>query len=150
MAKDFTEVRYQLLKGKTSGTAAKPVGVRDLSGYAKYLADALDSFAKKHHKIAVTRYPDFVHCTIQITRSREPFRPVVESASNGNHSLMRLWADLGHGFSQWVYVQRSLRGFVGDKLHLLKSSRLIDWTRTQAIMDADDIVAEVLSDQGNL
>jgi hypothetical protein len=145
LAKDFTDVRYQLLKGKTTGTAAKPTSIKNLSDYAKHLTKALDAFAKKHHKVTVVKYVDFVHCTVQITRSQQPFKPVIQSGNNTEAALGKLWLEMGQGFSQWVYVQRSLRCFMGNKLHLLKSSRLIDWTETQAIMDADDIIAEVLT-----
>lgn len=48
-------------------------------------------------------------------------------------------------FSQWVYVQRSLRIFEDSRVYICKSPRLIDWTRTQALNDSDDIIAEILS-----
>jgi hypothetical protein len=151
LASDFTEVRYQLLKGKTTGSAAKPASAKDLTNYANYLTESLDSFAKKHHKVDVERHGDFAHCKVQITRSKQPHKPTIGNSGNGNESvptsLKKLWTNLGYGFSQWVYVQRGLRLFIGDTVHLLKSSRLIDWTKTQAIMDSDDIIAEVLSDQ---
>jgi len=47
--------------------------------------------------------------------------------------------------TQWVYVQRGLRIFDGPRIHIYKPPRLIDWTRTQALNDADDIIGEVLS-----
>ena len=31
------------------------------------------------------------------------------------------------------------------KIHICKSPRLIDWTKTQALNDSDDIIAEILS-----
>ena len=146
LAIDFTQVRYQLNKGKTTGKASQPATVKDLSVYARNLVRELDDFAETHHKVSVKRYSGFVLCTVEITRSRQPYKPVVEDVHNAPAaSLRRLWHDLEEGFSQWVYVQRSFRSFIGNKVQMLKSSRLIDWTKTQALLDSDDIIAEVIN-----
>lgn len=144
LAADFTQVRYQLNKGKTTGTAAKPATVKDLTSYARHLMRELNDFAEIHHRVSIKRFYDFVLCTVEITRSRQSYKPIVEDAAHSS-SLSRLWKDLEQQFSQWVYVRRSLRTFAGKKVYLLKSSRLIDWTRTQALLDSDDIIAEVLN-----
>jgi hypothetical protein len=46
-------------------------------------------------------------------------------------------------FSQWVYVRRSVRVFADSKIHLCKPARRLEWTETQALLDAADIIAEV-------
>ena len=46
--------------------------------------------------------------------------------------------------SQWAYVQRSVRFFDGPYVHIIKTARLLDWTRTQAVQDAADLISEVL------
>ena len=46
--------------------------------------------------------------------------------------------------SQWAYVQRSVRVFDGPSVHIIKAARLLDWTRTQAVQDAADLISEVL------
>lgn len=146
LAVDFTQVRYQLNKGKTTGKAAQPATTKDLSTYARNLVRELDDFAEAHHKVSVKMYSGFVLCTIEVTRAREPHKPVVEDARNSpSTTLRKLWDDLEEEFSQWVYVRRSMRSFAGNKVRLLKSSRLIDWTKTQALLDSDDIIAEALN-----
>ncbi len=149
LARDFTHVRYQLNKGKTTGSAARPATPRDLLTYARGLTRELDDFSETHHKVSMTKFIDFVLCTVEITRAHQPFRPVVEvEHSPSRVPLKNLWADLEEHFSQWVYVRRSLRAFLGKKVHILKSSRLIDWTRAQSLQDSDDIIAEVLNMNG--
>ena len=59
--------------------------------------------------------------------------------------LSELSENLRQQVSQWVYVQRGLRLFDGPKIYLYKTPRLIDWTRTQALIDANDIIGEALS-----
>jgi hypothetical protein len=59
--------------------------------------------------------------------------------------LRSLREQLGERFSQWVYLDRSLRVFEGDAVQIYKAPRLIDWTRTQALNDADDIITDILA-----
>lgn len=149
LARDFIQVRYQFNKGKTAVAAARPAVKGDLLQYAKYLTQELDSFAEVHHKVTLKQYSTLVVCTVEITRSRHPFEPVIEDArGSSSSSLKKLWRDLEQRFSQWVYIQRGLRVFSGRKVHIYKSPRLVDWTRTQALLDADDIIAEVLNNKG--
>ena len=62
--------------------------------------------------------------------------------------MRKLREQLSQRFSQWVYVDRSLRVFEkdGDTVRIFKAPRLMDWTRTQALNDADAIIAEILED----
>jgi hypothetical protein len=46
-------------------------------------------------------------------------------------------------FAQWVYVRRSVRVFAGSKVHLCKPARRLEWTESQALLDAADVIAEV-------
>ena len=71
----------------------------------------------------------------------EGFTPVTSS-----RILSELSKSLREQISQWIYVQRGLRLFDGARIHLYKASRLIDWTRTQAMNDAGDILGEVLTE----
>ena len=59
--------------------------------------------------------------------------------------LSSLTEDLRHKLSQWVYVQRGLRFFDGDTIYLYKPARLIDWTCTQAMIDAAEIIGAVVA-----
>ncbi len=46
-------------------------------------------------------------------------------------------------FAQWIYVRRSVRVFAGRKIHLCKPARRLEWTESQALLDAADIIVEV-------
>ena len=146
IARDFMNVRSQLVHGKSHGSAASAVTSEQLQLYAEYLQEILDGFArgKAHHRIEMAHSDLFTVCTVEITQASEAVNPVVRREdANPVHS--DLWEDLEEQFSQWVYVQRSLQVFEGRKVHLWKTSRLLDWTRTQALIDSDTIIAEVLN-----
>jgi hypothetical protein len=46
-------------------------------------------------------------------------------------------------YGQWIYVRRSVRVFAGSKIYLCKPARRLEWTESQALLDAGDIIAEV-------
>ena len=50
-------------------------------------------------------------------------------------------------FSQWVYVKRSIRLEDGDTVHLIKPPRRLEWTETNALLDADDFIAETIEER---
>lgn len=149
-AKDFLQVRLSLNKGKIEGVASQPPLPNDLLEYGRLLRDELDIFNKGriHHKISFASSPtqDLLICTVEVTNETKPLRVSIDDGGNGcpGESLSWLSEKLSQQFSQWYYVQRSLRIFDGPKVYLCKGARLIDWTKTQALNDSDDLIAEVL------
>lgn len=49
--------------------------------------------------------------------------------------------------SQWVYFNRNLRIYEGSKIYILKPLQRLHWTRTQAVQDAGEIIAETVQPQ---
>ena len=148
IARDFMAVRYQFTHGKTGGEGSQTAEIEQLRLYADYLREILDRFGRGrvHHRIEISQDPDFTVCTVEITQEPQPIEPVIQKAEASLNDT-DLWENLGEQVSQWVYVQRSLRHFEGRKVQLWKTSRLLDWTRTQALIDSDSIIAEVLASQ---
>ena len=46
--------------------------------------------------------------------------------------------------AQWLYFNRNLRVYEGSRTYVLKPLQGFQWTRTQAIQDAAEIIAECL------
>jgi len=150
LAKDFMRVRLSLNKGSLTGIASQPPHESDLLEYGHFLRDELDAFTKDrvHHRVTFINLPDqeMVVCEVEATNAKQQ-SPIGFANANGQMkpSLSQLKQKLRQRFSQWVYVQRGLRVFNGSKVYICKAPRLIDWTKTQALNDADDLIAEVLS-----
>ena len=51
-----------------------------------------------------------------------------------------LFRSLREEHAQWVYFDRSLRLYCGEKTYLFKPIQRVNWTRTRAMLDAADIV----------
>lgn len=147
--RDFTQIRIQLNKGKAAVSATKPPGEEHLYSYGICLRDELDDFTKGSglkHKVILINSRDLIVCSVEFVQSDKPIDVNIEK-SQGNPSTFFSYIQekTKQRFSQWMYVQRSLRIFEDSKVYIFKASRLIDWTRTQALNDSDDVIAEILS-----
>jgi N-6 DNA Methylase len=149
LATEFNHVRSTLIGGGNDSIAVQSPKEEDLRGYAQEIADELDAFTgprDTHHKVVITSSQAMNCCTVELLKSDQPFAiQVTSEASEDARLLARLRNELNKEFSQWVYIQRGLRIFDGPKVHIYKVPYLINWTRTQALNDADDLIAEVLA-----
>lgn len=116
-----------------------------LSAYAHRLRQELDDFVMgySYHKITVQDFKSLVRCIVEIKKVDSPIPIVIED--HRANDLLGIQNSLRERFSQWVYVQRGLRVIEGSSVQIYKSPRIIDWTRTQAMLDAKDIIGEALS-----
>ena len=151
MAKDFIQVRLKLNKGKAVVSATEHPQDRDLLKYCLCLRDELDAFTEGsnlRHKVSLVYSTQLILCSVEFISS-EVFNAIEVSVEKAQEDLNLLLNFIQENsrqrFSQWIYVQRSLRIFDDSKIYICKSPRLMDWTRTQAIKDSDDIIAEILS-----
>lgn len=151
LAMEFTQVRMKLLENSTDSKVIEPPSKDHLLAYAQQLRTDLDGFitsGKTHNRVTVdTRSDKLICCTVELLESDQPLQIVFEEENiqKNNDAFARLQSELNKDFSQWIYVQRGLRIFERTRIHIYKVRRLINWTRTQAMNDADDIIAEILS-----
>jgi hypothetical protein len=152
LVNEFLELRLQLVGGGTRDAIQKAQqypGQKALLDYAQQLTNDLDGFidsGKTRHRVTVERSSDLICCTVEFVRSDHAFTPVIKEVSAQDGQIFsRLQQALKNEFSQWVYVQRGLKMFAPSSVSLYKMPELINWTRTQAMNDADELIAEVLS-----
>lgn len=151
IARDFTQVRIKLNKGKAVVSATECPQESDLLKYSLCLRDELDVFTEGsglRHKVGLTYSKQLILCSVEFVRSVVPtsIDVSVEKAQRDLSLFLNYIQErTNQSFSQWVYVRRSLRIFGDERVYIFKSPRLIDWTRTQALNDCDDIISEILS-----
>ena len=141
VAREFMDVRYQLLKGRAGDEVTGTPSAERLKEYAEQLRLQVDDFAQRCHRVSIHVDGDAILATVELTQERQT---VPVSVSQQGSAARAIFEAAGERHSQWVYVQRSVRVFDGPRVHIIKSARLLDWTRTQAILDAGDIISEVL------
>ncbi len=142
VAREFMQVRYQLSKGKLGDTASEPPTADQLKEYGEQLRSQIDDFTRRHHRITIQAGKEAVIATVEVTSEPHTLRIVVSHKPNSVAKDVLQAVQEQH--SQWAYVQRSVRVFDGPCVHIIKTARLLDWTRTQAVQDAADLISEVL------
>jgi hypothetical protein len=154
LVEDFRDNRLPLDKG---ASALKKLGkratIKELQAYGRTLRNELERFllGEASPCVRLLAADDLICCELQLLPSGTHQSQTVEvinaddnSKTRGN--MRKLREQLSERFSQWAYVDRSLRVFGEDTVQIFKSRRLMDWTRTQALNDADAVIAEILSD----
>lgn len=149
---DFVQVRLLLGRPTAFNQVLREPNEQELLNYARELRDELDGFVgdDTHHGISITYSPDLIECIIDVVDTDIPVKLDSSKVRLGDITSSRILSKLSRSLreqvSQWIYVQRGLRLFDGPRIHIYKSARLIDWTRTQAMNDAGDILGDVLTE----
>lgn len=151
IAREFFEVRYLLNKSKAPEELRRAPEESQLRAYAEVVRDRLDAFldAPGRHRLGVLHDARGVAVSITLGRATGRSAPVTLTPAEGARlaTLRGLLAAAEERFSQWAYVRKSMRLFDGDTIHLLKPAQRIEWTRTQAQLDAEDLIAEIVAQQ---
>lgn len=147
---EFVQTRLLLDRPSAVQTIIRKPTRQELLAYAKRLRDELDDFVmgSVYHRANITFSNELIECKIEITKENAKIPINENSIKEGDLTTAKLFSelneDLREQFSQWVYVQQGLRLFEGSRIHIYKAPRLIDWTRTQAMIDAADIIGQAI------
>ena len=151
---EWREVRLPMDREAKSANAvalSKPTEMH-LRLYARELRDQLEDFTgmplvKFKVKVTYSANTDLIQCSIEKTQSKTRHPEVIDINPQVTMEVLleNLQEELQEKISQWVYVQRGLRLYDGPRIFLFKEPRRINWTRTQAINDASEIIGSVLS-----
>jgi len=153
---DFIHVKRFANKGKLVEEAAGIPGVNELEQYARVLKAELDGFFENdrdlRHRVTV-QYDEQSRTAmveVELLRNhRGPLRIKVEQTDAGTSAdFERARRQMRAQRSQWLYFERNLRLYEGTRVFLLKPLQRIHWLRSQAVLDSDTLIAEILTDQG--
>jgi len=147
---DLVHVRFGLTRGKTSAAAIGLPGPLELTTYAKTLVNDLDAFigstndARHHADILVGGGQGLIAVRLAFAdHGAEPVR-ILNASDEGAVRLAEARARLTQRRSQWLYFNRNLLVYDGTETYILKPLQHLHWTRTQAIQDAGEIIADSL------
>ncbi|GAA5482737.1 HsdM family class I SAM-dependent methyltransferase [Haloferula sargassicola] len=152
VVREFFRTRYQLVQGKNPSFLRVQPEESELTSYADRLRGELDGFlsGKAHHRILVLHSRHGNCVSVTLTRNGGPFSTEVREAKGTEAKTLRSLLDAAEEkYCQWAYVKRSVVLRDGDTLHLIKPPRRLEWTETQAMVDADDIIAEGIESNRN-
>jgi hypothetical protein len=145
-ATDFAIERLALNQGKAPAGMLHLPKESELRAYAVRLRTELDEFVgrKARHKITILYSPAGICASIEITHMNGQIAPVIKAATGDDADILRrLLKAAETKESQWIYVRRSVRIIEHGVLRLFKPPRRIEWTEARALLDADDVIAEI-------
>jgi hypothetical protein len=151
LAREFSEYRLPLVKGKAPQTLTKKPEDEQLAVYARRLKAELDGFLERkarRHRVTILNAPSGIVATIELANNGSAKAEVISAGPSEEDEVQAILKAAEQQFSQWVYVRRSVRVFAGTKIHLCKPARRLEWTETQALLDAADVIAEVVEVRG--
>jgi len=153
LVEDFVHVKRFAIKGKVTEETSGVPDPRELTAYAEVLKSELDEFFENNprlrHKVGVLYDRDSYTAMVEVEllkNRRGPLPVKVERADAGmSGDFDRLRRQVREKRSQWLYFERNLRLYEGTRVWLLKPLQRIHWLRSQALLDADTIIAETIA-----
>ena len=153
---DFIGCKRFAVKGKVTKQAAGRPDPTELQLYGEMLKSELDNFFEDRthlrHKVSVLYDEHSRTGMVEVEllmNHRGPLSVKVERADAGTSSdFERVRQQAREKRSQWLYFERNLRLYEGSRTLLLKPLQRIHWLRSQALLDADTIIAETLAAEG--
>ena len=152
LVEDLVHVRMPLVKGKVTEDAIRRPTLSELETYATVFQAELDAFVANdpelHHEVTVVHDSLSAMIEVRLTRQAETGkrRPRVVAADEvTSREFSAIRRKLRKQHSQWVYFDRNLRIYSGQRTYLFKPLQRLQWTRSQALLDASAILAETLS-----
>jgi hypothetical protein len=147
---DLLRVRLGLNQGKVDESAVRTPSKDELESYARTLGDDLDEFIRQSssagHHVDLLIGADSGLVAIELVHGVEAQRSsnVWTASEPEAHQLAKIRRRLIEQRAQWLYFNRNLRVYEGSRTYILKPLQLFHWTRTQAIQDAAEIIADCL------
>ena len=150
VVRDFVHVRMSLQDGKRGAQAVRTPTASELETYATRLKSELDSFlgeeSSKRHTVRIACSANFgmVKIDLEPNHSRVRGTQVLAATNEMNRELGTMQSLLREQRSQWVYFNRNLRIYEGTTTYIAKPMQRLHWLESQAMLDANEIIAETL------
>ena len=147
---DLVNVRLELNDGKVGKEAVREPSNQEIQAYGSMLRSELDAFlgekAGAQHIVTVVLSDRWGMVQVELAREKIQTEPVqlIPAGSFLAREFTKISRRLLEQRSQFLYFNRDLHIFEGDKTYTFKPMQRVHWTQSQAIMDAGEIIAETL------
>jgi len=140
---------WQLIKGKFPDDAVNPAEPADIQKYCRSLRRELDEYLQERgvrHQITVTLDDKQVCLAVEGRRTSKAIEPVIHESNQGQSEVLkRIAKQLRQKHSQRVYFEKTLFFYDHGRILFFKPRRRLEWNVRQAVLDADDLIGELLS-----
>ena len=155
LIQDLLHVRKNLNEGRIDREATMLADETRMLAYANVLKTELDSFLdddiKDQHRITV-----FYSNDLAIAKIEHPQKPPAGTVSvvrvenqDTKKEFKSIRESLLREQGQWIYFNRNLKLFEGRTTYFAKPLQRLSWLKSQALIDADEFIAEKLTMTGD-
>jgi hypothetical protein len=151
LIQDLLQVRKNLNEGRIAKEAVKPADEVEMMEYAKVLKKELDNFLdkdiKNQHRITVYYSNDLAIIKLEhpLKPPAGPVKVVKVTDQKTEREFNKIKKGLLRRHGQWIYFNRNLKLFEGRTTYFVKPRQRLSWLRSQALVDADEFIAEKLT-----
>ncbi len=154
LVEDFVQLHLELNKGKVTQEAVRRPNEEEIVAYLAALRDSLDGYITNYrgfrHRVEALIQQGSALLAISVAKQSSSIAPsVVGNGASAATSLNNIRDKLRSRQSQWIYFDRALKVYEGGVLYQFKPMQRLHWTRRQAVIDADEIIAETLAEGGD-
>jgi hypothetical protein len=146
---EFFSTRYLMNNGKAPEVFNQLPTQESLQAYAQVLQRELDQFVggKAFHKIVVRSSSQGIFASISIQKNQSKAVDVAEAVGAAAKQMKELLAAAEDQTSQWSYISRSVKIFDGNTIHIIKPAHMLEWTQSRALIDADELLSEIVTER---
>ncbi len=151
---DLVRVKLALNDGRLGQEAIGKPNQAEMRSYGSYLRRELDDYIRGEfsgkHDVQIVHDGQSGMVRIGLARAthRKGQVPVLRAGTSQAAALEECRRQIRQERAQWVYFDRNLRAYDGDSTYILKPMQRFQWTRTQARLDARDIISESIIRRG--
>lgn len=147
LIEDLVDIRLSLIDGRVTDEASRPPTEPEIMAYAEALCHSLAAFMGstpgRSPVVRVLRSPSSGLIRISLDGQRATAE-LVEPTSDVGHTLEVTAQKLWEQHTQWLYFSRNLLVLQRDEAFFLKPLQRARWTRSQALLDADEFISTAL------
>lgn len=152
LVEDFVRWNIQMVQGKAVPELTAPPEDSASQQYLVTLKAELDDFVGDDsgmtHSIRGIRAAGSTMLSISMASGQARSPEIIDADHKTARALNRVRENLLKRHSQWVYFERCLQIYEKGAMYLFKPLEAIHWTRRQAILDAQEVIAKTLESQG--
>jgi len=154
LVEDLVHVRSHLADGKIGEAAAARPTDPQMMDYAQALRDELDAYLDRglrfRHAVTIVHEPRAGMVQVVFSPSAVPHPLRVEPACGVVGQKLRAMRDrIEREHGQWIYFDRNLVVYRDGEVFIAKPMQRFWWTRSQALVDADRIIADLVATGGH-
>ena len=153
LIQDLVHVRMRLADGQIGPAATRGPTKEELGEYAFALTSELDAFLDAsgfRHQVEVVHSRTDAAVRIVVGEGKKALPPkLIPADSDAAKALQRARDRIEETRSQWIYFDRNMIVYERNATIILKPSQRVWWTRSQALADADELIADAILEGAN-